>query len=228
MPRWKLRSESTLPLDEMKRQNGFTLIELLVVIAIVAVLMVLVFPVIGRSRKGAQGAVCLGNLRQVASAIQSYANDNNGDYPVGQVGLNIWWFSIADYLGGAEAIKRKGSPLNCAAVHEARRQETGSDLQWPNYGINPFIGNNPWNEPNRPNPMKVVLVRKPSETILVMDGDWNASSPLALITMASPDTHLGGRNILFADGHARWWKDAKNTLNAPPYNKYGTQDIWTP
>ncbi len=207
------------------------MIELLVVIAIIAICAALLFPALGSSRESAQRAVCLGNLRQVASAIQSYASDNNGDYPAGQVyvgpTLQIWWFSIADYLGGAEAIKRRGSSLNCPANHEARRQQTGSNLQWPNYGINPFIGGNPWNEANRPNPMKVLLMKRPSKTILVMDGDWNASTPLALLTVASPDAHAGGRNILFADSHAQWWKDAK-TLQAPPYTKNGAQDAWTP
>ena len=208
---------------------GFTLVELLIVIAIVAVLLVLSFPALAKVRASAQTSVCLENLRQVSSAIQLYAGENNGSYPAGQVWigptLQIWWFTIADYLGGT--VTQKGSPLNCAANHEARRQQTGSNLQWPNYGINPFIGGNPWNEANRPNPMNVQSVKKPSQTLLIMDGDWNTASPLALVTMASPDAHLGGRNILFADGHAQWWKDAK-TLQTPPYSKNGAQDVWTP
>jgi len=57
----------------------FTLIELLVVVAIIAVLTALLLPSIQQARKSAQSAVCLTNLRTMASAIVSfYTADNNG------------------------------------------------------------------------------------------------------------------------------------------------------
>jgi prepilin-type N-terminal cleavage/methylation domain-containing protein len=66
-----------------KTQNrkffSFTLIELLVVVAIIAVLIALLLPALQKSRKAAQTAVCLTNLRTMAAAIVSfYAADNNG------------------------------------------------------------------------------------------------------------------------------------------------------
>jgi prepilin-type N-terminal cleavage/methylation domain-containing protein len=54
---------------------GFTLIELLVVIAIVATLAAILLPVFAQARKGARMTRCLSNARQLAIAVQSYAQD---------------------------------------------------------------------------------------------------------------------------------------------------------
>jgi prepilin-type N-terminal cleavage/methylation domain-containing protein len=60
------------------KKNGFTLIELLVVIAIIAILAALLLPALSRSKAGAQGIVCVSNLRQLANAWFSYTQDNRG------------------------------------------------------------------------------------------------------------------------------------------------------
>lgn len=62
-------------------KSGFTLIELLVVIAILAILAALLSPALKKARDSARGIVCVSNLRQIAIALQSYANDNNGWIP---------------------------------------------------------------------------------------------------------------------------------------------------
>jgi prepilin-type N-terminal cleavage/methylation domain-containing protein len=60
---------------------AFTLVELLVVIAIIAVLIALLLPVLSRSRRAAQAAACMSNLRQVGRALLAYAGDNKGWFP---------------------------------------------------------------------------------------------------------------------------------------------------
>ncbi len=57
---------------------GFTLIELLVVIAIIAVLAALMMPVLRSAREAARRAVCMGHLRQLQIAWQTYAESHEG------------------------------------------------------------------------------------------------------------------------------------------------------
>lgn len=60
---------------------GFTLIELLVVIAVIAILVSILLPALGRARAGAQGTICLSNLRQAFVACKAYSTQNNGFGP---------------------------------------------------------------------------------------------------------------------------------------------------
>jgi prepilin-type N-terminal cleavage/methylation domain-containing protein len=58
-----------------RRATAFTLIELLVVLGIIAVLIGLVFPLIGKVRRAAQGAATSAQLSTIANAIQQYHAD---------------------------------------------------------------------------------------------------------------------------------------------------------
>ncbi len=66
----------------MKTTRGFTVLELLVVVLIIGLLAALLFPALNRARAAAKTAQCLGNLRQIALAVQMYVNDSNGRLPV--------------------------------------------------------------------------------------------------------------------------------------------------
>lgn len=57
--------------------QGFTLIELLVVITIIAILAALLLPVLSRSMEQARVTECINNMRQLALAWLTYANDSN-------------------------------------------------------------------------------------------------------------------------------------------------------
>lgn len=57
--------------------QAFTLLELLVVIVIVAVLASFLLPVFGRTKEQASVVETLSNMKQMGTAMLSYANDNN-------------------------------------------------------------------------------------------------------------------------------------------------------
>lgn len=63
-----------------QNQKGFTLIELLVVIAIIGLLASVVLLALGSARQKSRDAKRLGDVRQLASAMELYFNDNNS-YP---------------------------------------------------------------------------------------------------------------------------------------------------
>jgi len=63
------------------RRRGFTLIELLVVIAIIALLISMLLPALGKSRKAARLLVSMSNMRQQNVASTSYRDDNKSYMP---------------------------------------------------------------------------------------------------------------------------------------------------
>lgn len=61
----------------LRTHRGFTLTELLVVITIIVILVAISFSVVGKMRERGKSMVCIGNLRQLGSAIITYSADHN-------------------------------------------------------------------------------------------------------------------------------------------------------
>ncbi len=82
---------------------GFTIVELLVVIGIVALLLSLLLPALARTRESARMQACGSNLRQIGSAMNLYANDNEGWVPRSHEVLDVvtrpyWMVLLGPYV----------------------------------------------------------------------------------------------------------------------------------
>jgi prepilin-type N-terminal cleavage/methylation domain-containing protein/prepilin-type processing-associated H-X9-DG protein len=99
------------PSRATRRPQGFTLIELLVVISIIALLIAILLPALGAAREAARSSVCLGNLRQLATANAAYTADWDGwirgwltQNQANRTTTNPedarWYIGLGDYIGG--------------------------------------------------------------------------------------------------------------------------------
>src|SRR5947199_7764040 len=67
----------------LRNERGFTLIELLIVVAIIAILAAILIPNFLRARAQSQFAASKGNLKNLATALESYFVDK-ASYPAGR------------------------------------------------------------------------------------------------------------------------------------------------
>jgi prepilin-type N-terminal cleavage/methylation domain-containing protein len=78
----------------LSRRGGFTLMELLVVIAIILVLAVIALPVLDVIRQRAGKVAATNMMRQLGSAVGSYAAQNENTLPMeGSVASNSWGYA---------------------------------------------------------------------------------------------------------------------------------------
>lgn len=153
----------------MKKQHHFTLIELLVVIAIIAILAGILMPALSSARERAKTSTCANNLKNLAFAMQQYADNNNGRAKafcvsnsdtksknssnrfIGPAWQAIYQMTLLPYIGGASYVDSDTANLNDVAKHalcpSGRRDHkvdtfmTENDSSTPNasYSFNTYV-----------------------------------------------------------------------------------------
>lgn len=84
----------------MTNRRGFTLIELLVVIAIIALLVGILLPALAKARTAGRMAVSLSNMRQIATAHETYRVENKDSMPVPLIVANNQASLNTQMIGG--------------------------------------------------------------------------------------------------------------------------------
>ncbi|MEM1058231.1 MAG: DUF1559 domain-containing protein [Verrucomicrobiota bacterium] len=166
---------------QYQRPRAFTLVELLVVVAVLAILSALALSVMTSAFKSASQAQCSHNLRQLGTAIQTYAADHGNRFPVSTHTSGIrftraWQFQLLPYLGGSVApngtMASPGgaayayiSPGDAQAEERRNRMAEGS-LPNSSYLYNSFLEEARYNRFNKlSRPADVIVLFPASDTI---------------------------------------------------------------
>jgi prepilin-type N-terminal cleavage/methylation domain-containing protein/prepilin-type processing-associated H-X9-DG protein len=217
-------------------RKGFTLIELLVVIAIIAILAAILFPVFARAREKAKQTSCLSNGKQMGLAVMMYAEDYDQRMPAslltdGHLNCRFWYQLIYPYTKN-DQIFLCPSQSGVYTIRAPDYDTTGRTFP-TNYGANHGILHvTSWASVSRYGhseaTLPISLIQYPAETLVIADSDWTRST--ADYSSANcwrifipfhpsffiPARHNNGANLVFADGHAKWWTIAENDIYTGP------------
>lgn len=200
--------------------RGFTLVEILVVIGIIALLSALLFPVLSRVREGGRTKACASNMRQLGMAYQQYVQDAGRRYP--GAAQKQKWFNGGHWIKGdmnyaptAHALALDGSPY----THQNKRAnvEGGAIFTYSKSAQLYVCPSDPDGRiKNLSYSMNCALtgihdvrITQPAEIILLVDEHTTNDGFFYTEGNTSTDhlteTHNGGGNLLFTDGHVKYY-----------------------
>ncbi len=222
-------------------RKGFTLIELLVVIAIIAILAAILFPVFARAREKARQTSCLSNTKQLGLGHSMYLQDYDDELvpayiSYGSAGSAIWPNLLDPYI-------KNGQVFYCPSASKGLYPDytywftLRGTTHALSYGINRsiYLRYSYWG-------VKLSEIKYPAETLIIADSDWThgpadygGSNSYRIADSYHPSffipaRHNGGANLVFADGHAKWWViKIRDVYTGPVKFTWVPQDVcWRP
>jgi prepilin-type N-terminal cleavage/methylation domain-containing protein/prepilin-type processing-associated H-X9-DG protein len=212
------------------RGRAFTLIELLVVIAIIAILAAMLLPALSSAKQRAWTATCNSNLRQIGIGMRLFADDNGEMYP--ESGGDIYWGATDAGTKLPSWMEQLFSSVGNTNVYNCPGNiQLPENMRGP---FNYFNGDRAaYLTADTDSPVKGTRIMYPSAYVLSGDtcGIPKVTSGEATGGVFDPldadkddytqncvggqvngspyqlwQVHSKGQNLLFADGHSRWYK----------------------
>ena len=207
------------------RRHAFTLIELLVVIAIIAILAAMLLPALSSAKQKAWSVACLSNLRQIGLGLRMFADENNEFYP--QSGSTVLW-GIDNTPPPAGSGQRGWMEQIIAYTQNTNVYHCPGNAQLPLANQSPFNYFNgvraAYVANGRFSAVKNTQIQFPSAYVLSGDtidnGQYFATNDcdkddyvqncVGGAVNGAPSVqwraHTQGQNLLFPDGHVKWYK----------------------
>lgn len=199
----------------LSRSTAFTLVELMVVVAMIGLLVSLVAPAFGATRRGAARISCLNNLKQWGLAMHLYAAGHDDLLPdegpptPGRGTLSVgWYIALPRTLGLPTYDKmpwRANSPSRLARslflCPSNQRQATNNNLF--HYALNEHLDGTGVTD----RPTELSWIRDPVTAIYLFDNGKLAA--VAQQNNVHTNLHSGGAQFVFVDGHAAHFRNTE-------------------
>ncbi|MBV9867133.1 MAG: DUF1559 domain-containing protein [Abitibacteriaceae bacterium] len=226
---------------------GFTLVEILVVIVIIALLAAIALPIMSKVKETGRRVACTNNLQQLGLGFRQYVQDY-GRYP-GPGNFQAWgngghWVAgtndpicpsptpgcLADIsppykATGAQALVEKGAIFEYVKepkVYFCPSNADGSDKRL-SYSMNCALAGLRINKIDAPQDIVLLVDEEAANDGYFFATDDKASSSPGKSTDALTVMHNGGGNLLFVDGHVKYYNPISFPLDVSPQgqqNKY--------
>jgi len=216
----------------MMTRRAFTLIELLVVIAIIAILAALLLPALSSAKQRSWTSSCNSNLHQVGLGMRMFADDNNECFP--ESGSTIYWNAVDATTGKSSWMQQIVSYVGNINTNGPNVFRCPGNVQCPPDEQAPFNYFNGCNaafgvartfaavKSTRIIFQSAFVLSGDTQGVLTPPGALDSFDPLDADkddytqncvggpANGSPfeawQIHKLGQNVLFADGHSKWYK----------------------
>jgi len=197
------------------------------VIAIIAILAAILFPVFAKAREKARASSCMSNLKQIGVALMQYVQDNDERYCQTTIiqangADNYFPHVLQPYLKSVQVFE-------CPSGHTGNLPglANGGNIVC-SYGMSRY-----------PSGAAMAAIAAPSEVGIFVDVTsgchfwspthvWpignNTAYPPGGDRLGPEGWHMGGSNLAYCDGHAKWLA----RTNLVPSLFYPNTTGWTP